>query len=154
MKRALLPGLLLMVALSASLPMAAAAAEPDESDPLIAAYMFSSQRYVFERMQAWCATQGLGSAEAIGKARADWDHQHASLQDKASKILQSRLSEKGRATLEDRRKSENDASEAKLATASLEKRTGWCEGLPSKILAPSMNLMRRPVLVDAIQSAP
>jgi hypothetical protein len=123
----------------------------DESDPLITSVIVYSQAYAIERWQTYCAKESPNSAEEIGAARATWLENHAQLYAKASQILQSKYTKERRVQIAVQARLGNDELESKLSAAPRADRLAWCHDSPTRILSPQMNLLKRSVLVKAIE---
>ena len=131
-----------------------ATAQPalDESDPLIAAVIVYSASYSIERWEEYCSSEFPSTAEAVKAARQAWMASHLGLLTKAGDILKSQLSHDERVQVGVQSQLANDELEKKLDAAPMGSRKDWCDQSPQRINAPEMNLHRRTVLVNAIES--
>ena len=131
-----------------------AVAQPvlDESDPLIASVIVHSASYSIERWEAYCASEFPSTANAVKAARETWMESHFGLLTKAENILKSQLSHDERVQIAVQARLTNDEIEKKLNAAPMGSRKDWCDQSPQRINAPEMNLLRRAVLVNAIEN--
>ncbi|MDJ0792662.1 MAG: hypothetical protein QNI98_00355 [Woeseiaceae bacterium] len=131
-----------------------AVAQPvlDESDPLIASVIVYSASYSIERWEGYCASEFPSTAGAVKAARETWMDRHLDLLTKAGNILKSQLSHDERVQIGVQARLTNDELEKKLNAAPMGSRKDWCDQSPQRINAPEMNLLRRAVLVNAIES--
>ena len=143
--------LILIASLLALAGQAAAQPAPDESDPLIAAVIVYSASYSIERWEQYCASEFPSTADAVGAAREAWMDSHLDLLTKAGNILKSQLSHDERVQIGVQTQLANDELEDKLSAAPMSSRKDWCDQSPQRISSPQMNLLRRTVLVNAIE---
>ena len=125
---------------------------PDESDAVIAAVIVFSASYSIERWEEYCASEFPSTADAVRAARGAWMNTHLGLLTKAGNILKSQLSHDERVQIGVQTQLTNDELEKKLNAAPMGSRKDWCDQSPQRINAPEMNLLRRTVLVNAIES--
>lgn len=125
---------------------------PDESDPLIAAVIVYSASYSIERWEKYCASEFPSTADAVKAAREAWMDSHLDLLTSAGDILKSQLSHDERVQIGVQARLTNDELEKKLNAAPMGSRKDWCAQSPQRINAPEMNLHRRTILVNAIES--
>ncbi len=130
------------------------AAQPalDESDPLIAAVIVYSTSYSIERWEKFCASEFPSTGDRVKAARAVWVDLHMDLLMKAGTILKSQYSDDERTQIGVQARLANDELEEKLSAAPMGSRKDWCDQSPQRIASPQMDLLRRAVLVNAIES--
>ena len=144
--------LILIATLLALANQASAQPALDESDPLIAAVIVYSTSYSIERWEQYCASEFPSTGAQVKAARAVWVDVHMDLLMKAGNILKSQYSDDERTQIGVQARLANDELEEKLSAAPMGARKDWCDQSPQRINAPEMNLLRRNVLVDAIES--
>lgn len=138
-----------LLALASQAPMQPAL---DESDPLVAAVIVYSASYSIERWEEFCSSEFPSTSDAVTAAREAWMDSHTELLTKAGDILKSKLSYDERLQVAVQARLTNDELEEKLNAAPMGSRKDWCDQSPQRISAPEMDLRRRTVLVNAIES--
>ncbi len=131
---------------------AIAQTDPDERDPLIAAVIVYTASYSIERWQKYCSTEFPSTSLNIAAARSAWMDSHMDLLQMAGSILKSRLTKEERTQVGVQARLTNDDLERKLNAAPMGARKDWCEQSPQRIAAPQMDLHRRTVLVNTLET--